>query len=131
MLIDLDLDGVLGRPAIIGPQLALAEAHAVERLLRRARTIVGELLGIGEGAAQALDLAGLAADVPGRAQMARRRHAAHRDPRARREARLMRSGLGHGASCRASTSAILRPSSSAVNTPRCSSVLAIDEIQRS
>src|SRR6185437_6423062 len=130
MLIDLDLDGVLRRPAIVGPQLALAEAHAVERLLRRARTIVGELLGIGEGAAQPLDLAGLAADVPGRAQMAGRRHAAYRDPRARREARLMR-GLGHGASCRASTSAILRPSSSAVNAPRCSSVLAIDEIQRS
>src|SRR5258708_2987035 len=120
------------RPAIVRPQLAVAEAHAVERLPRQAGAVVGELLGIGEGAAQPLDFAGLAADVPGRAQMAGRRGAAHRDPRTRREAgrqRLRR--LAHGAACRASISAILRPSSSAVKPPRCSSLLATAEIQRS
>src|SRR5579883_1802519 len=100
MLIDLDLDRVLRRAAIIGPEVALAEAHAVKRLARQAGTVVGELLGIGEGAADALDLAHLPADVPGRADMAGRRGAAHPDARARREARRHRRvGCGvHGAS---------------------------------
>src|SRR5260221_14767937 len=86
MLIDLDLEGVRPRPAIVRPQLALAEAHAVERLPRQAGAGVGELLGVGEGAAQPLDFARLGADVPGRAQMAGRRGAGHRDPRTPREA---------------------------------------------
>src|SRR5438094_958591 len=67
MLIDLDVDRVLRRPRIIGPDIALAEAHAVERLRRQARSVVGELLGIGEGPAQTLDDSAAAADLDNQA----------------------------------------------------------------
>src|SRR5262249_13794202 len=127
MLIDLDLDRVGGCAAIIGPELALAEAHAIKRLRRRSRPVVGELFRIGKSAADALDLAGLAADVPGRADVARRIGAAHGDARAGGKARRR----AHSAPWRAATSAILRPSSSLVTTPRCKSVLAIEVTQRS
>src|SRR5690348_6831938 len=127
MLINLDLDRVAGRALVIGPELALAKAHAIKRLRRRARPVVGELFGIGESAAEPLDLASLTADVPGRADMARRIGAAHGDARAGCKARRH----AHSAPWRAATSAILRPSSSLVTTPRWRSVLAIDVTQRS
>src|SRR5690242_18133854 len=127
MLIDLDLDRVAWGTLIVGPEFALAEAHAIKRLWRRPRPVVGELFGIGESTAEALDLAGLAADVPGRADMAGRIGAAHRDARARLKAR----SDAHAPSSRAATSAILRPSSSVVTTPRCKRVFAIEVTQRS
>src|SRR6185312_213673 len=127
MLIDLDLDRVLSRAGIVGPELALAEADAVERLRRQARAAVGELLRIGEGAAQPLDLAGAAADVPGRADMTGRIGATHAHAGTRLKARRR----AHAPPSRASISLILRPSSSVVTRPRCSRVLAMAEIQRS
>src|SRR5689334_23247925 len=73
VLVDLDLDRVGIATAIVRPDVALAEADAVERLGRQARTVVGQLLGVGEGAAEPLDHPGMAADVPGRPYVPRRR----------------------------------------------------------
>src|SRR6185437_13839942 len=60
VLIDFDLDGVLRRAPILRPDLALAEAHAIKRLGRETGAVIGELLGIAEGAAETLDLADMA-----------------------------------------------------------------------
>src|SRR5262249_61245202 len=131
MLKNLDIDGVSGGPAIVGPDLALPEAHAVERLARRARPVVGEFLGIAVGAAEPLDHAGAAADVPGRADVAGRVGEAHAHAIAGPEARRGRLRRAHDDPARAFTASILRPSSSVPITPRSSSTLVIAAIQRS
>src|SRR5271166_4941398 len=77
VLIDLDVDRVVRRAGIVGPDVALAKAHAVERLRRQARPVIGQLLGIGEGSAKPFDDAAAATDVPGGAQMARHVGASH------------------------------------------------------
>src|SRR5262249_6373135 len=86
MLEDLHADAVAGIAAIVRPNRALGEAHAIERQ-HRSGPVVGELLGVAEAAAQPLDHAGLAADIGRGADMARRVAAAHPDWVARAEAR--------------------------------------------
>src|SRR4249920_500778 len=72
MLVDLDLDEVVVRALVIRPHLPHREANPVEHALRLAAEAVGELFRIGESAADALDDARLAADVPRRAAVAGR-----------------------------------------------------------
>src|SRR5476651_2272323 len=72
MLIELDVERVAGRADIVGPQLLLHEAHAVEHLLGLAAAAIGEFLGIPELATDPLHRARLAADVIGCADMAGR-----------------------------------------------------------
>ena len=72
MLEDLELQQVLGAALVVGPDVGLADAHAVERALGQAVEAVGELLGIGELAAQPLDHAGAAARIDRHAAMAGR-----------------------------------------------------------
>lgn len=69
MLVDFDVDRVATPAAIIGPDLGLVEADAIQRFGDR-RDAVGQVLGIVEIAAHALDPPGLAADVERRADMA-------------------------------------------------------------
>src|SRR5262249_61227184 len=116
MLKNLDIDGVSGGPAIVGPDLALPEAHAVERLARRARPVVGEFLGIAVGGAEPLDHAGAAADVPGRADVAGLVGGAHRPPIAGPEARPCRLRGAHRQPGRAFTRATLLPHPSGAAT---------------
>src|ERR1051325_8968659 len=125
MLIDLDLDHVGVGAAIAGPHVLLLEAHAIKRLRRQATAHLGELLGIGEAAAKALDLADVSTDIERRADMPKRRALAHAHPLARLEARRDGRMLGRELRLhrpRRSTSSILRPSSSVVMTPRWMSV---------
>jgi hypothetical protein len=75
MFVDLDVDRIGIGAAVIGPNLALDEAHAIERLRRQAVAAEGQLLGVWEAAADAFDYAGLAADVVGRAAPSRDRRA--------------------------------------------------------
>src|SRR3954462_116913 len=75
MLVDFHLDEVFGPRIISGPDIRLPEPDAIEHAARLAVEAVGELLGIGKAAADPLDLALLAADIGGRAAMARRIHA--------------------------------------------------------
>src|SRR6185295_7258750 len=126
VLVDLDLDRVGLRAAVIGPDLLLDEAHAIERAGRQTIAAEGQLLGIGETAADAFDHAGLAADVVGRAQMAWRIGAPHGHGIAGLEARTHASCSG-----RWPASAMRRPNSSVVRTPRATRARAIDAIQRS
>src|SRR5882762_517649 len=123
MLVDLDLDHVAIRTAIVGPNLFLPEAHAIERLRRQPIAHLRELLRIRERAAQALDLADLAADVVRRADMAERRGVSHAHPVTGLVTRSdgWIAGL-HAHRTRRSTSSILRPSSSVVMMPRWISV---------
>src|SRR5688572_26189754 len=116
MLEDLDLQHVGVAAAVIRPHVLLAEAHAVQRLRRQAVAHLGELLGVGEAAAQALDGAGVAANVERRADVAQRRGLAHAHALAHLEAG--RHGLIVGHELRLHTSSILRPSSSVVMMPR-------------
>src|SRR5690242_17472926 len=108
MLIDLDIHGVGGGPGVVGPDVGLPEAYAVERLLRQAAAAVGQLLRVREVAQVALDHARLAADVVRRPEVAGRVG----PPHAHRAAGG--TGRAHDVSTsRASTSANFRPSSSA------------------
>src|SRR5688572_2514575 len=77
VFVDLHLDDVVIGAVVAGPDVLLGEAHAVEHLRRLAVESVGELFRVGEGAADALDHALLAANVVGRASMARRERALH------------------------------------------------------
>src|SRR4030095_9270367 len=123
MFVDLDVDRIAIGAAVIGPNLALDEAHAIERLRRQAVAAEGQLLGVWEAAADAFDYAGLAADVVGRAQMARRIGAPHRHGIAGLEARA------HAPSSDCwLTAAMRRPSSSVVMTPRATGAGGIDGI---
>src|SRR5262245_40021748 len=132
VLVDLDFHVIVRSAAIVRPYLVLPEAHAVERLRRQAGAVVGKFLGVGKGAAQAFDHPDMAADVPGRTQVPGRIGAPHPHPVAGGEAGRSRGGgRVHAAFSRASTSAILRPSSSAVRMPRCRSTLLTAMIQRS
>src|SRR5215469_9848975 len=70
VLKDFDVDRIVGGALVVRPYFRLNEAHAVQRLWRQAGASVGELLGIGVGAAEALNDAGVTADVPGRADVA-------------------------------------------------------------
>jgi hypothetical protein len=63
VFIDFDVDRICRLPPIVGPDVALAEAHPIERLQRQARSRVGEFLWIAKCAAKAFDDAGLAANV--------------------------------------------------------------------
>src|SRR5687768_18176107 len=72
MLIDLDFEHVLRASAVIGPDVLLPELYPVQRLCRQPVAHLRELLRVRERAAVALDRAGLAADVEGRAHMAER-----------------------------------------------------------
>src|SRR5512138_856417 len=87
MLKDLDLDHVGGRALVVGPDFLLPEAHPIERHRRQAAAHLRELLRVRETAAQALDHAGVAADVERRADVAERRGVTHLDSIARLEAR--------------------------------------------
>src|SRR2546421_12884466 len=69
MLEDFNFNDIGIRPAIVGPDFLLLEAHAIERLRRQAVAHLRQLLGIGKVAAEALDLADMAADVERRADM--------------------------------------------------------------
>src|SRR6185436_11641374 len=111
------VDRVVGRAAIARPDILLGKAHAVEHLLGLSRTPIGQFLRIAELAADPLDDAGLAADVIGRPDMARRIAAPDIDPRADGEARS--HGLPtFGPSGRFSMSASLLRSSSMLIVPR-------------
>src|SRR5258706_3917300 len=70
MLVDLDLDEVVVRALVVRPYLSHREANSIEHALGFATEAIGELFRIGESTADALDSAGLATDVPGRAPMA-------------------------------------------------------------
>src|SRR5438552_2057178 len=71
MLEDLHLDQIARASAIPGPHLVLQKAHAIEYFLGLAVEAVGELLGIGKCAADALDLTRLTADIARRAPVPR------------------------------------------------------------
>src|SRR2546430_2055339 len=94
VLVNLDLDDISIRPAIVGPDVFLLETHPIERLRRQAVAHLRELLGIRECAAQPLDLAHLAADVVRRADMAERRGLSHAHAVARLVARRDRGIVG-------------------------------------
>src|SRR5215510_14363147 len=126
MLVDLDVDRIGVRAAVVGPDLVLNEAHAIERLRRQTVASEGQLLWIGETAADALHDAGFPADIVGRAQMAGRIGTPHGDGIAGLEARTHATSSG-----RWPTSAMRRPSSSVVMTPRATRPRATDAIQRS
>ena len=78
MFVNFQLQPIFFGASVIGPDFFLHEAHAVQHALGLAAEAVGELLGIGKAAADALDDAGLAADVVRRAAVARREAAAAR-----------------------------------------------------
>src|SRR5688572_2629019 len=130
MLEDLDLQHIGVAAAVIGPHVLLAEAHAVQRLRRQPVAHLRQLLRVGEAAAQALDGAGVAADVERRADMPERRGRPYFHPfpylKARRHGRGI---LGH--ELRLHTSSILRPSSSVVMMPRWMSAWPSAITQRS
>ena len=85
MLVDVGLQVVAGWPAVVVPQRGLLEAHLVEHAPGQAGLVVGELLGIAEGALHGGHHAGLAAQVPGRAAMPERRPLGDAHRLARRE----------------------------------------------
>src|SRR5205085_12221992 len=125
VLIDLDLHDIRVRAAIVGPDILLPEAHAIERLRREAAAHLRELLGIRKSAAEPLDLTHLPADIERRADVPERRRLAHAHALAFLEARRHGRMLGGKLRLhrlRRSTSSILRPSSSVVMTPRWMSV---------
>src|SRR5690606_12167472 len=129
VLVDLDVHRVRLLAGVIGPDLPLPEAHPIERRCRQAVTAVGEFLRVREGAAMAFDDACLAADVVGCADVTGRIGAAHGDAVADREAGGHdRFPSARSAAARASTSAILRPSSSTVKTPFSMSRFAAEAI---
>src|SRR5437868_4727605 len=78
MLVDFQLDVVALWPGVVPPYIALPEPDAIEHALGLAAKAVGELLGVGKSAADALDDAALAADVVRRAPMAGRVRVLHR-----------------------------------------------------
>src|SRR5437868_4588036 len=79
MLKYLYLDDVGRGPLVVRPHFLLLEAHPIERNRRQPTAHLRELLRIGEAAAKALDLAGVAADVERRADMPQWRGGAHFD----------------------------------------------------
>src|SRR5271166_457659 len=95
MLIDFDVDRISELPTIVGPDIALPETHAIERLARQAGSRVGELLGVAEYAAQSLDDARLAANVIGRPDMPQGIGGAHGDAVAGLKTRLDRIRARH------------------------------------
>src|SRR5690349_23432214 len=72
MFVDFHLEEVAVRPLVTLPNFMLIELHPVKHALGLAFEAVGELLRVGETAADALDLSFLAADVGGRTPVARR-----------------------------------------------------------
>src|SRR6187402_1687304 len=72
MLVDLELKHVLVAALVAGPDVSLPDAHAVERALGQTVESVGQLLGIREGAANALDRALAPARIDRHAAVARR-----------------------------------------------------------
>src|ERR1044071_9387823 len=72
VLIDLDFDDVVGAAAVVRPNVLLPEPHPVERLRRQPVAHLCQLFRIGERPAEALDRAGLAADIERRAHVAER-----------------------------------------------------------
>src|SRR5512147_874480 len=115
MLVDLDVDRVVRRSSVIGPDRALCKAHTVEWERRQAIAAESKLLGVGEAATQPLDATALAADVEGCADMAGRKGAPHTHRIAGLEL-CRHAGLTRFR--RAVASAMRRPSSSVVITPR-------------
>src|SRR5437879_1454807 len=131
VLKDFDLHYVGLRAAIVGPDFLLLEAHAVERLRRQPIAHLRQLLRIREAAAQALDLADVAADIERGADVPERRGLAYANPLSRLEPGRYRRVIGGELRLhrlRFSTSCILRPSSSVVITPRWSSVCVSEVI---
>src|SRR5262245_17974095 len=94
MLVDLQLDEVLAGRAVAGPDLPLREPDPIKHPPRLAVEAVGELLRIGKAAADALDLAFLAADIGGRAPVAGRIGGLDADAVADLEAPLRRRRVG-------------------------------------
>src|SRR3954454_20904399 len=80
MLKDLDVDHIRVRPAVVGPDFLLLEPYAIERLRRQPAPHLRQLFGIGKGAAKALDLADVAANVERRADVAEWRRLAYAHP---------------------------------------------------
>src|SRR5205085_2379114 len=72
VLEDLDVDGVVRRPNVAGPEVGLPEAHPVEPDRRAIVQAVPLLLGVEEGWQHPLDDAALASAVVRRAEVARR-----------------------------------------------------------
>src|SRR4249920_3579091 len=70
MLEDVDGDPVACVAAVVGPDVALSEGNEVERLLREPIRAVGACLRVRERRVDALDAAGLALHVTGRAVVA-------------------------------------------------------------
>src|SRR5258708_27859864 len=117
MFVEFDVDRVARRTGIFRPHVLLHEAHTVEHLLGLAGPAIGQFLGVPELAADALDRARLAADVVGRADMARRITAP--DIHVRTDGEARRHGLPtFGPSGRFSMSANLVRSSSMLIVPR-------------
>src|SRR5215218_7285997 len=98
MLKDLDFEDIGSGPRVIGPDFLLLEPHAIERYRRQAIAHLRELFGIRKSAAKALDLADMAADVEGRADVAERRGLANAhalaDLEGRRDRRIVSRELG-------------------------------------
>ena len=63
VLEDFHLDDVAGRAFVVGPHMPLFESHAIEHLDGLAVKAVRQFLGIGKGAADALDHSAFAAYV--------------------------------------------------------------------
>src|SRR5262249_3087233 len=139
VLVDLDVDGVMGRSDVSRPEVTLAEADPVEGDRRTIVQAVPLFLGIDGGRQNPLDDADLApavvrgAQVPGRVAPrhgdllagpeARRRAGPGRlsgsPARARRWAGLRDAGGHHAAPRRSLTSSTLRAISSEVRIPFC------------
>src|SRR4051812_15187017 len=116
MLVDLKLEHVLVAAPVVWPDVNLADAHAVERAFGQPIEAVGQLLGIGEGAANALDDALAPAGIDGNAAVARRIGAGDAHLVARSEFRV--DDLAHGLLLSLSLISAARESTSArVSTP--------------
>src|SRR3954469_14849288 len=137
VLVDFNLNRICVLPGIVGPDVDLTEAHTVEGLGWQAGTAVGQFFWIGVRAKSVRDHAKMSTDVSRRPHMSGRPRLPHQDPIAGRKARVSRRGAAaliqgcYSAEPRASTAAILRPSSSLVTTPRSIMAAAMAAIQRS
>ena len=70
MLVALQLEHVLVAALVVGPNVGVVDAHPVKRTLGQSIETVGQFLGIGKGAADALDRADVAARIDRHAPVA-------------------------------------------------------------
>lgn len=127
MLVDLDVQGVGRGAGIVRPDIALREADPVEHRGRQSGAVKRQLFGIRVRPEDGDHRAGMATDVGRRADVTRRPGHAHLDALADRE---RHDELSERAS-RVATSAMRRPSSSLLTTPRSIISRVMAAIQRS